>query len=75
MHYLPIVKCCPQVLMQQQQHCDTSVRGWGVLGPFWANGLPNRDVTGLPRTKAGYTNPFAEKRSKCIQKESKNEIQ
>lgn len=31
-------------------------------GPFWANGLPNRDIPGLPRTKAGYDNPFADRR-------------
>ena len=35
----------------------------GGQGPFWANGLPNRDITGLPRTKSDYTNPFAEKRA------------
>ena len=32
-------------------------------GPFWANGLPNRDIAGLPRTKAGYANPFPDKRA------------
>lgn len=32
------------------------------IGPFWANGLPNLDIPGLPRTKAGYANPFADKR-------------
>ncbi len=31
-------------------------------GPFWANGLPNRDIPGLPRTKADYQNPFPDKR-------------
>lgn len=31
-------------------------------GPFWANGLPNRDIPGLPRTKAGYENPFSDRR-------------
>jgi len=31
-------------------------------GPFWANGLPKRDIPGLPRTKADYSNPFADKR-------------
>lgn len=33
----------------------------GGKGPFWGNGL-KRDVDGLPRTKAGYANPFAERR-------------
>ncbi len=32
------------------------------IGPFWANGLPNRDIPGLPRTKADYGNPFPDKR-------------
>ncbi len=31
-------------------------------GPFWANGLPNRDIPGLPRTKAEYANPFPDHR-------------
>ncbi|MEM5520352.1 gephyrin-like molybdotransferase Glp [Sulfitobacter sp. AS59] len=31
-------------------------------GPFWFNGLPNRDIPGLPRTKDGYANQFPEKR-------------
>jgi molybdopterin molybdotransferase len=31
-------------------------------GPFWANGMPRRDIPGLPRTKAEYTNPFPDKR-------------
>ncbi|CUH75100.1 hypothetical protein [Tropicibacter naphthalenivorans] len=31
-------------------------------GPFWGNGLA-RDIPGLPRTKAGYSNPFPEKRA------------
>lgn len=31
------------------------------FGPFWGNGL-KRDVAGLPRTKAGYRNPFPERR-------------
>ncbi len=31
-------------------------------GPFWANAL-QRDITGLPRTKAQYSNPFPEKRA------------
>ena len=30
-------------------------------GPFWANGL-KRDIKGLPRTKAGYANPFPYRR-------------
>lgn len=30
-------------------------------GPFWANGL-KRDIDGLPRTKAGYANPFPDRR-------------
>ena len=30
-------------------------------GPFWGNGL-RRDIPGLPRTKAGYRNPFADRR-------------
>ncbi|ASM73254.1 MULTISPECIES: molybdopterin-binding protein [Roseobacteraceae] len=33
----------------------------GAKGPFWGNGL-QRDVDGLPRTKTGYENPFAERR-------------
>jgi molybdopterin molybdotransferase len=31
-------------------------------GPFWANGL-RRDIDGLPRTKAGYANPFPDRRA------------
>ncbi|MFT6089664.1 gephyrin-like molybdotransferase Glp [Sulfitobacter sp.] len=31
-------------------------------GPFWFNGLPNRDIPGLLRRKEGYANPFSEKR-------------
>ena len=31
-------------------------------GPFWANGLRNRDIDGLPRTKQDYVNPFPERR-------------
>ena len=31
-------------------------------GPFWANGLKKREIAGLPRTKAGYANPFPERR-------------
>lgn len=34
----------------------------GGKGPFWANGL-RRDITGLPRTKSEYANPFPEKRA------------
>ncbi|WP_323769459.1 molybdopterin guanine dinucleotide synthesis [Antarctobacter sp.] len=30
-------------------------------GPFWGNGL-RRDIAGLPRTKAGYRNPFPDRR-------------
>ena len=30
-------------------------------GPFWGNAL-RRDVPGLPRTKTGYANPFADRR-------------
>ncbi len=30
-------------------------------GPFWANAL-KRDIPGLARTKAGYVNPFADRR-------------
>ncbi|MCR9124538.1 MAG: molybdopterin-binding protein [Rhodobacteraceae bacterium] len=32
-------------------------------GPFWGNGLPGRDIEGLPRRKTGYANPFAERRA------------
>ncbi len=31
-------------------------------GPFWGNGL-KRDIKGLPRTKAGYVNPFPDRRA------------
>lgn len=31
-------------------------------GPFWGNGL-KRDVSGLPRTKAAYANPFGDRRA------------
>ncbi len=31
-------------------------------GPFWGNAL-GRDIADLPRTKAGYANPFAERRT------------
>jgi molybdopterin molybdotransferase len=34
---------------------------FGGNGPFWANAL-KRDIEGLPRTKAGYLNPFPERR-------------
>jgi len=37
-------------------------RTFGGNGPFWANGL-KRDIDGLPRTKAGYQNPFPERRT------------
>ncbi|MBE1285761.1 MAG: molybdopterin guanine dinucleotide synthesis [Rhodobacteraceae bacterium] len=33
----------------------------GGQGPFWGNGL-KRDIPGLPRTKAGYQNPFPDRR-------------
>lgn len=33
----------------------------GGNGPFWGNGLKG-DIDGLPRTKAGYENPFDERR-------------
>ena len=32
-------------------------------GPFWSNGLRKRDIAGLPRTKAGYVNPFPDRRA------------
>ncbi|WP_158969051.1 molybdopterin-binding protein [Chachezhania sediminis] len=35
----------------------------GGRGPFWANGLRNRDIDGLPRTKHGYANPFPDRRA------------
>ncbi len=34
---------------------------FGGKGPFWMNGL-RRDIDGLPRTKAGYQNPFPDRR-------------
>lgn len=34
---------------------------FGGNGPFWGNAL-GRDIPGLPRTKAGYVNPFADRR-------------
>lgn len=37
-------------------------RQFGGNGPFWANGLA-RDIDGLPRTKAGYHNPFEDRRA------------
>lgn len=36
-------------------------RACGGRGPFWGNGL-GRDVPGLARTKANYSNPFPERR-------------
>lgn len=33
----------------------------GGRGPFWGNAL-KRDIAGLPRTKAGYRNPFPDRR-------------
>lgn len=39
---------------------------FGGKGPFWANGLA-RDIDGLPRTKAGYQNPFPERRAAEVQ--------
>ena len=36
-------------------------RQFGGTGPFWANGL-KRDIDGLGRTKAGYDNPFPDRR-------------
>lgn len=35
----------------------------GGDGPFWGNARPKHDVPGLPRTKAGYQNPFADRRA------------
>jgi len=35
---------------------------FGGQGPFWANGL-KRDIDGLPRTKARYSNPFPDRRA------------
>lgn len=37
-------------------------RQFGGRGPFWANGL-KRDITGLPRTKCDYDNPFPDRRA------------
>ncbi|WP_227267759.1 molybdopterin-binding protein [Roseobacter weihaiensis] len=36
---------------------------FGGKGPFWANGLQNRDIEGLGRTKTDYANPFPERRA------------
>lgn len=36
-------------------------RQFGGNGPFWGNGL-QRDIDGLGRTKAGYQNPFPDRR-------------
>ncbi|MFW2587920.1 gephyrin-like molybdotransferase Glp [Sagittula sp. SSi028] len=36
-------------------------QGFDGWGPFWGN-LLKRDIDGLPRTKAGYRNPFADRR-------------
>ncbi|WP_420327802.1 molybdopterin guanine dinucleotide synthesis [Mameliella sp.] len=38
----------------------------GGRGPFWGNAL-KRDIPGLPRTKAGYANPFPERRACEVQ--------
>jgi molybdopterin molybdotransferase len=35
---------------------------FGGKGPFWSNGL-KRDIDGLGRTKAGYVNPFPDRRA------------
>ena len=35
---------------------------FGGNGPFWGNAL-KRDIAGLPRTKAGYENPFPDRRA------------
>lgn len=32
-------------------------------GPFWGNARPRHDIAGLPRTKAGYANPFPDRRA------------
>ncbi|NSY37969.1 molybdopterin guanine dinucleotide synthesis [Leisingera sp. ANG59] len=37
-------------------------RRFGGQGPFWANGL-KRDIDGLPRNKATYSNPFPDRRA------------
>ena len=37
-------------------------RLFGGKGPFWGNARPKHDVPGLPRTKAGYQNPFPDRR-------------
>ncbi len=36
-------------------------RHFGGKGPFWMNAL-KRDISGLPRTKTGYRNPFPDRR-------------
>ncbi len=36
-------------------------RQFGGKGPFWMNAL-KRDISGLPRTKTGYHNPFPDRR-------------
>lgn len=41
---------------------EINLRLAGGRGPFWANGL-KRDIAGLPRTKAGYVNPFPARRA------------
>lgn len=33
------------------------------IGPFWGNAQPKQDVAGLARTKAGYANPFPDRRA------------
>jgi molybdopterin molybdotransferase len=38
-------------------------RLFGGKGPFWGNARPKHDVAGLPRTKAGYHNPFPDRRA------------
>ena len=35
---------------------------WGGNGPFWGNGL-KRDITGLPRRKTFYHNPFPDRQA------------
>ncbi|KMK66605.1 gephyrin-like molybdotransferase Glp [Puniceibacterium sp. IMCC21224] len=41
-------------------------QNFGGQGPFWGNGL-RRDVDGLPRNKARYSNPFADRRQAELQ--------
>jgi molybdopterin molybdotransferase len=38
-------------------------RAFGGRGPFWGNAAQTRDVVGLARTKAGYDNPFPDRRA------------